>query len=221
MDTCLVAVPAYSTLGFFDDPLTDPMLRYGDGQVVETILHELVHATAFVDGDAPLSESVAQFIGEEASVRFFADVPERAARRRAEVRDDRLLATALMTLRDDVAALYAEPVMPAERARRRAALERAARAALTALPLETRDAARLAEEIRLGDACLALRGTYVADQPRHAAVLAALGGDLRALVERWVEAAASDDPRARFFSLDSLDSFDSPGGDPTVTRDAR
>lgn len=208
LDTCLVAVPAYSTLGFFDDPLTDPMLRAGDGALVETVLHELVHATVFVSSEPDFNEGVANFIGEEASVRFFADDPAQAARRRAEVNDDRAIAIALMAARDHVATLYAQPMVAERRDERRAALDAEARQALASLPLTTRDAGRVAERVRLGDACLALRGTYVADTPRHQAVLDALDGDLAAFVARLVAAGEADDPRATFFDL-------GPGGEPT------
>lgn len=202
MDTCLVAVPAYSTLGFFDDPLTDPMLRGDDGRVVETVLHELVHATVFIESEPALNEGAAQFVGEEASVRFFAERdPQRAARRRTEVLDERRIADTLMALRARIADLYAESPTPEERTARRAALERHAREALAALPLSTREAADVAERVRLGDACLALRGAYAGDLARHQAVLDALDGDLTAFVARLVAAADADDPRAAFFAI--------------------
>jgi len=200
-DTCLLAVPAYSTLGFFDDPLTDPMLRGGDGRVVETVLHELVHATVYIPGEPDLSEGAANFFGEEASVRFFAMEPERAARRRAEIEDDRLVSRALMDVREQVRTLYEMELDVATRERRRSEIESDARAHITGLALTTRDPASLAQRIRLGDACLAVRGTYVADGELHQAVLRELGGDLTAYLARLVAAAKADDPRATFFTL--------------------
>ena len=70
------------------------------------------------------------------------------------------------------------------------------------LYLEQRDAASLSERIRLGDACLALRGTYADDLARHAEVFAAVDGDLAAFVARFAEAARSEAPRATFFAGD-------------------
>ena len=49
-DVCQVPVPAYSTLGWFDDPITAPMLRGGDEQTVETVLHELGYRTFVEEG---------------------------------------------------------------------------------------------------------------------------------------------------------------------------
>lgn len=200
-DTCLLAVPAYSTLGFFDDPLTDPMLRGGDGRLVETVLHELVHATVYIPSEPRLSEGAANFFGEEASVRFFAADPERAARRRAEIEDDRLVDRELMETRTRIASLYSSEPDPSTRKRMRAEIEDEARSRVAGLPLITRDPSELAARLRLGDACLAIRGTYVADGERHVTVLDALDGDLSAYLARLLDAARSDDPRTRFFDL--------------------
>lgn len=207
-DTCLLAVPAYSTLGFFDDPLTDPMLRGGDGRMVETVLHELVHATVYVPGQPDLSEGAANFFGEEASVRFFEMEPERAAQRRAEIEDDRLVSRALMDVRQQIRTLYETELDVPTRDRRRNEIEHAARARIAGLALTTREPGALAERVRLGDACLAVRGTYVADGPLHQAVLRELGGDLTAYLARLVAAAKADDPRAAFFGIAA------PNGDP-------
>jgi predicted aminopeptidase len=200
MDVCLIAVPAYSTLGFFDDPLTDPMLAGGEGRVVETVIHELVHATVFVKSQPEFNEGAATFIGEEASIRFYADDADAAARRRAEVDDGRILAREEMALRDAIEALYARALPDDQRDDARATLEAEARTKLAALPLTTRDPAWLAQHMRLGDACLALSGAYVADGPRHAAVLRALDGDLVRFIDRLRAVADDDDPRAAFFA---------------------
>jgi predicted aminopeptidase len=198
LDVCEVAVPAYSTLGWLDDPVTEPMLRGSPGRVVETIVHELVHATVFVRDAVDFNEGIATFVGQEASVGLFAESgsPEQALRERARVQDDRRVSAALLAVREQIAALYAsEPAGPARDAAR-AQAEANGRAALAALPLATRDAAALAQAARLGDACLAIVGTYAADLPRYAERLAALDGDLRAFVARLREAADAPDPRA-------------------------
>jgi len=197
MDVCLVPVAAYSTLGWFADPLTGPMLRVGPGRLVETLLHELVHATVYLPEHADFNEGVATFIGEEASVRFWNDrgETEAARRRRLEVREDRQLDAVRLSLRDQVAALYEALPEGPERSRRRDEAEQAARAEIAALPLETRDAARLAEALRLNDACLAIAATYTADLPAYEQRLDTLEGDLPAFVTDLEEASHASDPR--------------------------
>lgn len=195
LDTCLVPVVAYSTLGWFEDPLTSPLLELDEDRLVETILHELVHATVFVPGDADFAEGLATFFGQEAAVRFaerFQD-PERVRRR---VREDRAVADTLQGFRDAVRALYAETPEGPARDGIRETLAARTRAALAALPLTTREAPRVAEAARLNDACQALAGTYQADLSAYEARLGALGGDLRAFLSAARRAAGQEDPRA-------------------------
>jgi len=195
LDTCVVPVPAYSTLGWLDDPVTGPMLRAGPGFLVETVIHELVHATVYVPSDADFDEGVATFIGQEGALRFFAGDPAAEARERARITDERAAARVVSELRARIAALYAEPDT-AERPARRAALEREARTALEALPLHGAGAPRWAAEIPLNDACLALAGSYERDLDAYAARLAAEGGDLHGFVAEVRAAASAPDPRA-------------------------
>ncbi len=198
LDVCEVPVRAYSTLGWFEDPVTGPMLRGSEGALVETLLHELTHATVFVKSQADFNEGVASFVGEEGSVRFFEETvgSEAGVQQRARVTDARRLARALLDFRREVERLYASGSPPDELAARRAAAEQQARAAIAALPLTTRDPVRLAADVRLSDACLALTRTYAADVEDYAATLAALDGSLPRFVSRLREAAGAEDPRA-------------------------
>jgi predicted aminopeptidase len=74
LDVDLRPSPAYSTLGWFDDPVLSTMIR-GEGlgaaaSLVNTVLHESVHATHFVAGQAPFNESLASFVADELAPRF-------------------------------------------------------------------------------------------------------------------------------------------------------
>jgi len=65
--------PAYSTLGFFDDPVLSTMFVEGDagiGELADTILHESLHATYFVPSQSTLNESVAAFVGQRLAVGY-------------------------------------------------------------------------------------------------------------------------------------------------------
>lgn len=59
---------AYSTLGWFKDPILSTMMSEGEsslGDFAEVILHESLHATVFVDDQTQFNESLASFVGEE------------------------------------------------------------------------------------------------------------------------------------------------------------
>ena len=70
-DTYMRPVGAYSTLGWFKDPIFSTMLRYGDTALVEVILHEMVHRTIFVKDQGAFNEGVATFVGEKGMETFF------------------------------------------------------------------------------------------------------------------------------------------------------
>jgi predicted aminopeptidase len=64
---------AYSTLGWFKDPVVSPMITEGPealGDLAEVILHESLHATFYVAGQSTLNESVADFVGTELALRY-------------------------------------------------------------------------------------------------------------------------------------------------------
>jgi predicted aminopeptidase len=210
-DVCVSAITAYSTLGWFDDPVTSPMLARGAASLAETLFHEWVHSTAFFPNEIDFNESVAQFIGQQASIRFFEDVsldsrqrlPD-ASRVRDAIEDRRAIDDVIQTFHD----LLLEIQDADDRVALRAVAEAGVRGQLAALPLRVLDRERVASGARLSDACLALRGTYVQDLPRHAQVLTELDGDLEAMIARLTEWADSDQPTEDFFRIDTAKGID-------------
>ena len=64
-DVTISPAIAYSTLGWFDDPLLDTMLQYSDEQLAAFIFHELAHQQLYVKSDAMFNETYAGFLEEE------------------------------------------------------------------------------------------------------------------------------------------------------------
>lgn len=67
---------AYSTLGWFKDPVLSTMISPDEdalGELAEVILHESLHATFYVNGQSTLNESVAKFVGDGLALTYLAE----------------------------------------------------------------------------------------------------------------------------------------------------
>lgn len=71
LDTYVRGVTAYSTLGWFKDPVLSSMLIYKDYDLVSTIIHETTHATVFIKSEADFNERLAEFIGQKGAEAFY------------------------------------------------------------------------------------------------------------------------------------------------------
>jgi predicted aminopeptidase len=69
-------VPAYSTLGWFDDPLLSTFIWYPEAELARLIFHELAHQLLYVKGDTTFNESFASAVEEFGVERWLAQHPD-------------------------------------------------------------------------------------------------------------------------------------------------
>ena len=77
----VTGVPAYSTLGWFDDPLLNTFIGGTEGQLAALIFHELAHQVVFVAGDTTFNESFATSVEREGARRWLQHAGSDASRR--------------------------------------------------------------------------------------------------------------------------------------------
>jgi len=69
-DVYVGGVLAYSTLGWFDDPLLSTVIRYPEAQVARLVFHELAHQLVYAKNDTTFNESFAATVEEEGVRRW-------------------------------------------------------------------------------------------------------------------------------------------------------
>lgn len=131
-ETWVRGTDAYSTLGWFNDPVLSTMLRREPHDIVNTVIHESTHSTVWVKNHVDFNESLANFVGNEGAILFYEkkkelcpDEPCRVAattmieKTRQERARDLELSVLLMALRDELDALYTSNASYEEKLSRR------------------------------------------------------------------------------------------------------
>lgn len=71
-DVEVSGVPAYSTLGWFKDPVLSTFIQYPEAQLARLVFHELAHQQLYVQGDSQFNESFAVAVEEAGVERWMA-----------------------------------------------------------------------------------------------------------------------------------------------------
>jgi len=206
-DVYIGGVPAYSTLGWFDDPVLSSFVRWPETEVARLIFHELAHQLLYVKSDSIFNESFATAVEEAGLARWLAARKDPLLAKQA-ARADRLRALfrdLVRTTRDKLYEIYASSLSDDDKRRGKAETIAATKSAY-----ETAKAG----EPGLGgydrwfaqkpnNAALAAIGIYTDRVPAFRELLHETDDDLPAFYER-VRVLAAKPKALRDAELDSL-----------------
>ena len=182
-DVHIGGVPAYSTLGWFDDPLLSTFILYPDAQLARLLFHELAHQVAYARDDTTFNESFAVVVEEEGVCRWLraqGRTAELAAFRASQARKRELAASVAQT-RARLAAIYKSDAPEEEKLKQKAQAFAQLRARHgNFIPAEP------------NNAFLVSVAVYTQLVPALERLLADVGGNLPAFYARVQELAASE-----------------------------
>lgn len=200
-DTYLRTSDAFSTLGWFEDPLLSTTLRHDSLDLANTVIHEITHTTFFPKGQAVFNESFASFVGARGAQHFFRarGSLETAAMAEASWRDQKVLSAFWASLSRSLdSAFSAHPGSRADRLLVRDTVYARARRALidSVGPTLRTIGTRYAERVPLNNAYVLARVVYAKELALFDHIYELEDRNLRAAIARIIRLAESsrDDP---------------------------
>jgi len=182
---------AYSTLGWFDDPVLSSMLEEGPsgpGELANTVLHESLHATVYIPSQSSFNESVAAYVGDVLAARWltqrFGEGSPELLVYQQDLIDAEGRTKRLHEVYEELDALY--------KSKQPAAVVRIKKARMLRALHDELDMARMPT-----NATLIGFKTYESGHEELAALLAACGGEMGRFVRAVAKAEASlfDEPQ--------------------------
>jgi predicted aminopeptidase len=182
-DAVVEGVPAYSTLGKFNDPIMSTMMGYGDDELAAIMFHELSHQVVYIADDTAFNEAFAVTVEQEGLARWLRergrpdDLARYRGRRERQAEGIRIVAR----YREQLKALYAAHLAPVAMRARKAEVFASLIADLEAAAARHGGKSSLAAELAgpPNNARLASLATYYDCVPGFERVLSAEQHDLR------------------------------------------
>ena len=123
LDVIMGLADAYSTLGWFQDPVTLNLLEGSTVNLVETILHEMTHTTLYLKGQGEFNEGLAAMVGKVGAVQFlektFGPSDPLTIEAKKNLEDEHIFSPFLAALLQQLEQLYDTPIDYEEKLARR------------------------------------------------------------------------------------------------------
>ncbi len=201
-DTYVRGVRAYSTLGYFNDPILSTMLASHEFSLMSTIIHELVHRTVWVEGSVCFNESLANFVADKGLQAYLTHRDGEHApsyQLYQDIQSDRKVFRAYMLdIVSQLEALYREPISREAKLARREAIFAAAQTNYPSVfpKMKTKSYRRYFEGRQLNNAVMLSFRRYNQDMSFFETALAENGGDLRRMLVAFKQLGEEDIPES-------------------------
>lgn len=187
-DTFVQAAAAYSTLGWFKDPIFSSMLKWEAWTLANVIFHEMAHATLYLKGKTSFNEQFATFVGHRATIDFLREKygPQSAELRRAmdEQQDDLLFSRWIGAACERLSEFYRKEMPKEQKGRQRQEIFRALKEDFRAIRSQFKtDCYPDLEAIELNNAVFLAFRRYVEKLDRFEALYNEMGQDLRRVID--------------------------------------
>jgi len=170
-DVIVRKVDAFSTLGFFRDPVYSFMRGYTPYELASLIIHEQTHATLFLKGQDQFNEEIATYVGDRGALEYLASVYGKGSAEYeqavAEQADNRLFLKFIVQLRAALSVVYASDLPLNEKlAKKKATIRRYMSIFETEyVPQFHTDSYRSLKKLPINNAYLMLFGLYTQEIP--------------------------------------------------------
>lgn len=190
LDVIIRPVDAFSTLGFFRDPVYSFMKSYSVFDVASLVLHEQTHATLFLKNQAQFNEELASFVGTEGALAYLrlrhGEDSEVYRKTLLELRDEEVFTEILRGIRAQLQAVYESDL---DRAAKLAAKQRILDAERNRFAREysgrfATERYRAFSKARINNAYLDLYATYTEDRGIFEQLYERSGRDLKRMIEQ-------------------------------------
>lgn len=200
LDTYMRGVSAYSTLGWFNDPLLSSMLRYEDYDLVNTVIHETVHATLYIKHAADFNERLATFLGNKGAELFYLkkEGPDSATLKKIKLEneDNKLFSQFISRELEQLEVWYKSlPERERSEESRMTRIREIQTKFLTEVaPLLKTENFKRFPEAQLNNARLLVYKTYMQDLEDFERLYEKVGGNYQAFVEKCHSLESAKDP---------------------------
>ncbi len=205
LDTYRGQAAAYSTLGWFADPVFSSQLRYSKAYLAGLVIHEMVHSTVWVKGQPEFNEALASFVEEKGRILYFEEQEDRndptLQRLLLYKKEEKRLNRILEQTAGELESLYASSLPEEEMRKEKKRLLQALKARLrSATGFTVIDTAALAEE-DWNNARFIVRRVYRSDWPAFHEEFDRCQKDLACFIARYRAWAEDPEQNRHRFTL--------------------